>query len=556
MPVKPTPPSCPRCSNSMRLRNGRNGQFWGCSQYSSGRCSATLPFIAPIHDEYTCPIGVKRISQPSEYQEAIFDELENGSRHLVVNAVAGSGKTSTCVEGLIRKYSGGYSGRAIFMAFNTAIRDEIENRVKDAGLSRWVDVRTLHSLGYSACRRKFGSELYDKKVDDILDAMGIIARRDDGTRNEGAALLRSETKEAVSLMKNTLLPLGEAAAQYAKNWSSERLPATVEAVMTACRENTAQIDFDDMVWLAAVSDVPLPPADLIMVDEVQDLNAAQHAFLSKIIYRNAGARVMSVGDPRQSIYGFRGAMADSMLRLTGILTEASAGCVELPLSVTYRCPRSHVALAQQLVPHIKPAPGAAEGFIGYVSAASCSDKMTAGDLVVCRTNAPLVSVAYALLKRGQKAIIKGRDFGAAVRALVKRLKAKTISSLIKKLGDYRQRESERLQDKEDALQALYDTCETITMLAEGHATIKSMLDFIEELFTDVDETKAVVLSTVHRAKGLEADTVYILNYDRIELPSRTDWGQTQERNLHYVAVTRAKRNLMLITKNVPEELAG
>ena len=76
-----------------------------------------------------------------------------------------------------------------------------------------------------------------------------------------------------------------------------------------------------------------------------------------------------------------------------------------------------------------------------------------------------------------------------------------------------------------------------------------MIAFLERLFSD-NEKKGVVLSTIHKSKGLEADNVFILDVNLIPSKYATTKDQLkQERNLLYVAITRAKNKLIYINSN-------
>lgn len=72
----------------------------------------------------------------------------------------------------------------------------------------------------------------------------------------------------------------------------------------------------------------------------------------------------------------------------------------------------------------------------------------------------------------------------------------------------------------------------------------ALLAAIDELFAD--KANAITLATIHRSKGLEANKVVWLNYDFRSKWARQDWQKQQEKNLCYVAATRAKIELVLI----------
>lgn len=79
---------CPNCNAAMVLRNGRRGEFYGCSRYSQG-CRGTRPYIAPndneLQEDLSEPVG-------SVEQKKIWDFLKNGTANGVIEARAGSGK--------------------------------------------------------------------------------------------------------------------------------------------------------------------------------------------------------------------------------------------------------------------------------------------------------------------------------------------------------------------------------------------------------------------------------------------------------------------------------
>jgi superfamily I DNA/RNA helicase len=150
-----------------------------------------------------------------------------------------------------------------------------------------------------------------------------------------------------------------------------------------------------------------------------------------------------------------------------------------------------------------------------------------------------------LLKRGVRARIRGRDVGAAIVALVRKLAPADIDDLERKVGAWSAREILRAQRKlnEEAaaerISNVLDQAAVVIGIAEDCDTIDAFARRCDELFTDTPGTAAVTLSSVHRAKGLEADTVYLLRDTFRE-------GSVEEDNIRYVAITRAKRRLVWV----------
>jgi superfamily I DNA/RNA helicase len=90
-------------------------------------------------------------------------------------------------------------------------------------------------------------------------------------------------------------------------------------------------------------------------------------------------------------------------------------------------------------------------------------------------------------------------------------------------------QANNLEDRYDCLLVISGNCNSV---GEIHAEIK-------RIFSNQDE--GITLSTVHKAKGLEADNVYVLATERMPHPKATN--MEEERNICYVAITRAKQNL-------------
>jgi DNA helicase-2/ATP-dependent DNA helicase PcrA len=480
---------------------------------------------------------------PSKYQAAIYDWVRSGTGNAVVEAVAGSGKTTTVLETLklVR-------GKVLFTAFNASIAEELSRRAPGH-----VKVSTLHSLGLKAVKKYLPRVDVDKdgaKLDGI--AMEEFPARWVGRLDENAEL-RKLAKRAVSLAKSTLVdptnPSEISAIMDRFGIESEDVEdagpvvRALPEMLDACLMDRAQIDFDDMIWLPIVMDLRVEQFDWVFVDECQDLNRCQLELVMKTI--RPGTRVVCVGDRNQSIYGFRGADTEAMTTTVERLKAAV-----FPLSITYRCPTKHVEMAKAIVPGIEARPDAPEGLTEIIDFDEALDLMAPADLVLCRTNAPLARVAFALIRAGKKAVIRGRDIGTGICSLIKKVSgrmgtATPIDLFREKLDLYYQKELKKLSAAGKSPVNLSDKVDTIHVLAEGLYTVRELVDRTLKIFDD--NSDGIICSSVHRAKGLEADRVFIVNPELMPHPMATKaWEYDQEMHIKYVALTRSKNEMYFV----------
>lgn len=472
----------------------------------------------------------------SKYQQNVFSFVESGEGNAVVEAVAGSGKTTTIVEALSR-----VNGSSIFLAFNKSIATELK--------SRGVNARTFHSLTYSpVTRAKGATDIETNKLRRLIDANlkgeevqlygPFITKLVGLGRQAGIGCLVEDTPDAwLDLVKYHDLELESDRADLgtALDFASKLLAWSCASPL---------VDFDDLLYLAVRDGLTLPKFDFVFVDEAQDTNAIQRAILRKIM--KPTSRMVAVGDPAQAIYGFRGADSNSL-----DLIAEEFHCTRLPLTVSYRCPTAVIEHARQWVQHIEAAPGAPVGEVVALGTEWRPEIFAANDLVVCRTTKPLVVLGYRLMRARKPVYIMGKDIGDGLKALVQKMKAAGVDALAEKLQVWCERETEKalakmqdakveaIQDKADALLYLIDA------LDENARTIPALLSLIDALFSS--KAAATVLATIHKAKGLEADRVFWLNSSQCPAPwVKQDWQQQQERNLCYVATTRAHKSLFLI----------
>lgn len=461
--------------------------------------------------------------QPSKYQEAIYNDVTWENGHTVVIARAGSGKTTTIVQSLRRVPVG---CRTLLVAFNKSIERDLS-----AKAPRGVDVRTLHGFGFGLLRRALGQiDLEEDKVRNLCAEFGIrLPREEAGVLRKGVSLAKAtlaESEEDVLDLVDTYdLDVPESRAH---EWAQHVL-----FLLEACADRPQTVDFDDMVWLPVRMGLRPRGFDRMFVDETQDLNRCQ-VELALAAVRETG-RVCAVGDDRQAIYGWRGADPAAVPRLVERLKARV-----LPLSVCYRCPRAVVEEARQYVPDIEAAPGAAEGMVLDATASQLQRDAQPGDFVLSRTNAPLVSLCLEWLAEGRPATIAGRDIGASLSSMVRRSEARSVPELVTWVEAWEVEEVKRLMKKDLDTAPARDRAACLIRLAHGARSVEEVIGRIDRLFDDKDARNQILLSSTHRAKGLERPRVWMLS-----ATYRPEQG-VEEENLAYVAVTRAQRELRLV----------
>jgi superfamily I DNA/RNA helicase len=482
----------------------------------------------------------------SVQQKAIFDFFRQGKGNLVVRARAGTGKTTTIIEAC--KYAPA-SEKILLAAFNKKIATELQQRV---GADN-VEAKTLHALGFAYVRRQWQNVKVDAAVDfDRASAALGPSAPDDmvGLVKKLAGLLKNvapftkDPEEAEEIAEQfDIVPDTE---WEEEGWTTFRIAKAAIVARDAAKERDGEgrISFDDMVFVPIACGFVRAWYTMVVIDEAQDMNLVQLLLAQKACKR--GGRIIVVGDDRQAIYGFRGADADGIDRLKREL-EAK----ELGLTITYRCGKKIVAVANRLVPDFLAAEGNPDGAVdSFGGFDKLYDEAAPGDFVLSRANAPLMAICLALLKRGKRARIEGRDVAAGLRIIVKGFKARSVPQFIERVGGWADKQKARtaklknVEAREAKAGMIADQAEMLVAMAEGCASVDEILSRTDTLFGDSDGPSpkdAIVCSSVHRTKGLEADRVFVLA-DTVSERGR------EEKNITYVAVTRAKARLIWVRR--------
>ena len=594
------------------------------------------------HQHREPSVGDRRPS-PSPSQQRVLRFVAEGSGHGVVEATAGSGKTTTLVQvaQLLPK-----DRPACFLAFNRATAAELKAR-----LPTQVEATTIHALGRRILLAAFPQAASATPDSDKYVSLALVLvrqRRPAAGQPHELAEYLAQLAGFVRLATGAELrapPAAEVAVRHglespvtaAETPALQRLVAPL-LELGLQRVESGSFDFTDMLYAPLRLGTPPPSYHFVCVDEAQDLSPLTLALVMRLIA--VGARALFVGDPKQAIYAFAGADSRSLDRIT-----ATTSSTVLPLSVSFRCPSRHVALARRFSPAMEAAPGAVAGSVRLIPLAQLARTAEPGDLVMSRVNAPLVGQQLRLVEAGTPTRVLGNDLAEPTVALARHLFGATSpgAALSKAAADlvaqHARDEAERLErvlltsqalgaalriseERHTALslvlrqllrlpQPSFAELEALTFrllagrlppLRSGNEDRKAAGEAGQvgspasagpghPLGPHVQPVRPVVLSTIHRAKGREAERVFLLFPEELvpggdgDGPAYADEGHTEqhaspasgsvpavipaassigganaapdadaeaeaeaEGNLLFVALTRAKRELVLVER--------
>jgi superfamily I DNA/RNA helicase len=541
-------------------------------------------------------------------QLKIFEAIIKTQSNYIVNAKAGGGKT-TLLKALIFLFLKG--SKILIVAFNKHIAETLD---KSGVLDKSTQgVSTSHGLGYSMLmKNSYGRKpkVEESKVRKIITSEIELLFSDDHAEKEKsiyAKYLSSETLDSLCKFFNLLgtpvkrekNPLNKKALI---DWQIEIVGACKKTLTSPTLENLESlistyrlnlsllnveahwnplqkileqsillaipdvleendqiyikmnlIDFDDMIYLPNKLNLPATGKNVMLVDECQDLNNAQITLIEK--YYKLGARIIAVGDPRQSIYGFQYAVPECWDEL-----KRRFNLIEIDMSYTYRCGKNIVnyivdnGYHNNFVAYEKNS----QGYVEHIKQASLVWRLQAGDLVVSRMNAPLVRLCVSLYLHKKPAKIRGRAdlFWELINLLKPYHETQNDWDGQEGFNNWNQATNKKIQElkdngQESLAEILADKAECICILmndiGDKCSSFAMFEKSVKELFTD-ESDGGIILSSIHRAKGDEADTVYVLGYSNLPYTNKavSDWELQQEENLVYVALSRAKNNLFLV----------
>lgn len=546
--------------------------------------------------------------KPSTYQQDILDFfLNNPQSNMLVNALAGSGKSTTAC--MLSEHS---KTSDLYIAFNASVVEEFKKKIKNPK----TKVMTMHSLAYSIMLynveqeskdsgekpKGFGSQrskrtvsLDNFKPHKILDEeitkhygryiefAKRVFLKDNYVNLYNLCRLTltdmSSNKDVSRLINDHVLFLYYGDEGYSAPDISE-ITSTLKILDTKSKqqfETQGVIDFTDMLWITfnklKYDNWEVPYWALytnIYCDEVQDFSNIQLNFL-KFIKRTKG-RYVFIGDFHQAIYNFAGANAQAFNQIPKMFAPVET----FDLPICYRCAKSHLSRVNREygIP-ILPCDNAPMGFVKTIDKNKISEYAKAGDMVISRKNKWIAEVVLDLARNGTPIFIEDKEMVEAIKRQILSSKCTSVGTLEKFLqkviSNYNKKlfeivsknvhdggnEEERL---EAVLEAVAETnskidntsflLEILEGYLENHASsdsISKFSNFIDKLLNTIPSPNCVRLCSIHKAKGLEATNVFVLNEAKINYDFRNSKEQNiQEKNLSYIATTRAKEGLYLV----------
>ena len=542
--------------------------------------------------------------KPSTYQQDILDFfLNNPQSNMLVNALAGSGKSTTAC--MLSEHS---KTSDLYIAFNASVVEEFKKKIKNPK----TKVMTMHSLAYSIMLynveqeskdsgekpKGFGSQRSKRTVsldnfkphkildEEITKRYGRyiefakrVFLKDNYVNLYNLCRLTltdmSSNKDVSRLINDHVLFLYYGDEGYSAPDISE-ITSTLKILDTKSKqqfETQGVIDFTDMLWITfnklKYDNWEVPYWALytnIYCDEVQDFSNIQLNFL-KFIKRTKG-RYVFIGDFHQAIYNFAGANAQAFNQIPKMFAPVKT----FDLPICYRCAKSHLSRVNREygIP-ILPCDDAPMGFVKTIDKNKISEYAKAGDMVISRKNKWIAEVVLDLARNGTPIFIEDKEMVGAIKRQILSSKCTSVGTLEKFLqkviSNYNKKlfeivsknaregghEEEHLEAVDEANSKIDNTSFLLEILEgylENHASsdsVSKFSNFIDKLLNTTPSPNCVRLCSIHKAKGLEATNVFVLNEAKINYDFRNSKEQNiQEKNLSYIATTRAKEGLYLV----------
>jgi len=482
--------------------------------------------------------------QLTEEQQAVIDTNCN----LVINAVAGSGKTTTLIEYAKTRPAG---SRILYLAFNKTVKTEALQKFAAAGIAH-VKVETAHSLAFDHIIKFSNYQVAQGyKSYELCEILNIRT----GDRHTDF-IIASHVNKFISYFCNSKAlkvqdisyaeVITDAKARTFVNNFYKQIEQFTRAALAKMDKGEIAVTHDFYLKKFQLSD-PALPYDYILFDEGQDASAA----MLDVFLQQKAIKII-VGDTHQQIYGWRYAIN-------------SLQQVDFPvyhLSHSFRFDEEIALIANKILAwkkHLQQAPAVKIMGAGQ-PAASIKTRATLG-----RTNLSLLLNAIAQWQHGdiKKLYFEGNinsytfaDEGASLYDVLnlyngkpEKIKDKLIAGMktMKELEDY----IEKTEDNSLGM--------IVQVVKEFGNKLPSLINELKSNHTTAKEEADMIFSTVHRCKGMEYDEVTLLNdfineeklkkyiaqYGGDKITAQEKNRLAEEINILYVAATRAKSKLKI-----------
>ncbi|WP_267523594.1 UvrD-helicase domain-containing protein [Campylobacter sp. MG1] len=444
---------------------------------------------------------------------ADFDDI------LVIEAYAGCGKTSTLIKFCEKRKD----KKILYLAYNKSMGDEAKQKFKHL---KNVSVFTMHSLAFKQLEKTLRLKqriLGNIKANDLFDFKSLKQLKDNNTKLKIINIFLKIYKSYCNSSENNLLSFSKKQLEDKALNLNTRISNAIMKELDENIKNNDNIIYEHDFYLKEFQlSNPVLEYDYILVDEAQDLNDC----VIDIVLQQKAKKVF-IGDTYQSIYSFRG--ANNALNKLSNLKNANI----LYLTQSFRCSPKIGELATIIL----KLNGAKNDFIGLNEKYIENEQLT----IITRTNAILFDTAIKYAEQEKSIYVVG-DIKETCNELI------DICNLIINKKEYVKNEwylkFSNFYDLTDFINATNDIelknkvviiCKYLSQNKSIYELIKLLKKHLVNNMNNAD----YIITTAHKSKGLEFLNVELTKDYKISLEEK------EELNLLYVAITRAKQNLIM-----------
>jgi DNA helicase-2/ATP-dependent DNA helicase PcrA len=534
------------------------------------------------------------VTGPEQLLAGLDDQQRQAAEALlgpvVLLAGAGTGKTRAITHRIAYGVATGvYSpSRVMALTFTARAAGELRSRLRSLGAGG-VSARTFHAAALSQLGF-FWPQVVGGSAPKVLESKGrLIAHAAESVHLRLDTATLRDTAAEIEWRKVSRLSL----EQYAAAGRALPPSLTVEKMLDLqgayekVKDDRRQLDFEDVLLVAAgmieseprVAQQVREQYRFFVVDEYQDVSPLQQELLS--LWLGERNDVCVVGDASQTIYTFAGATPDYLLGFQSAHEDATV----VRLEQNYRSTPAIVDAANRVMrgrvgaldlhpvagAPVGPAPAVSDFANDRAEARGIADAIRAeldggaapeSIAILYRINVQSAVLESALTDAGVPFVIRGatRFFdqrevkeaimllkGASVNTRPEPL-FQTVSDVLRSLGW-----TQDAPVTQGAVRDRWESLNALMGLADEAPAGTNLREFVADLLErqsgQHEPTRsAVTLATLHSAKGLEWDSVYIAGVSEGLLPivyAKTEQSVDEERRLFYVGITRARRRLRL-----------